>query len=324
MRPLATWALVGALVVLGLFALGDALHGKGAAPAAQMVATVGGRPQSPPGFAGPPRIVSRERLANDLSALGARGVLYLTDANCRRFLLSLPNLEWTTPQGLPGPDCTTGARPVVDERFGVAASQVGADIIEARSDDWRLRFEGNDPAFTPDGSLTFLRAGRLFEWTVRCPARARTTLFDGSRPLDRCARRVRGAPERLREVVWLSKEDFAAVAGQDLAPFLLVVRHGRPRTLFQALGSRMGALEAAPGGHYVAVRIDENLAVFDTKSAKPMLLPAGAEQKTRAIAWSPDGRYAVIASLHSLHVYPAPKPWKGVTVPIAAVNVDWR
>jgi WD40-like Beta Propeller Repeat len=324
MRPLATWAVVGALVVLGLFALGDALHGKGAAPAARTVATAGGRPQFPPGFAGPPRIVSRARLAGVLSALGAGGVLYLTDANCRRFLLSLPDLEWTTPQGLPGPDCTTGARPVVDERFGVSASQVAADIVEARSGDWRLRFEGNDPAFTPEGTPTFLRAGRLFEWTVQCPPGVQTISFRGVHPLDRCARPVPGAPDRLREVVWLNDHDFAAVAGQEYAPVLLVVRSGRARTLFQALGSRMGALEAAPTGRYVALRIDENLAVFDTKSAKPMLLPVGAEQKTRAIAWSPDGRYAVIASERELHVYPAPQPWKGVTIALTAVDVDWR
>jgi hypothetical protein len=321
MRSLATWLVVGGLAVLALFAARDALHGEAAAPAAATVTTTDGRPQSPPGFAGPPRIAGRDRLARELRGLHAEGVLYLTDANCRRFLLRLPSLAWT-PQGLPGPVCPDGT--VVDERFGLEARQVDADVIEVRSEDWRLRFEGNGPAFRPEGRLTFLRNGRLFEWTVRCPPAAERVVFRGLHELVRCPRPVPGAPERLRELVWLSGRDFVAVAGGESYSALMVVRAGKQSALFRAIGARMGALEASPTGRYVAVRIDGNLAVFDATTHRPVPLPSGADGPLPAIAWSPDGKFAVMASLRSLHVYPASKPEEAVTLPLAEVDVDWR
>lgn len=317
MRSLATWAIVGALVLLGLFAARDALRSD-EAPASAPTTTSAEhvRRQQPPA-----RIVSRDRLAAELHDLGAGGVLYLTDASCRRILLRLPSLE-ETPQGLPGPVCPD--RTVVDERFGLEASQVGADIIEVRSEDWSLRFEGTAPAFRPEGRLTFIRAGRLFEWTVRCPPAAERVVFRGFHELVRCPRLVPGTPDRLKEVAWLNTHDFAAVTGEEYAPTLIVVRNGRARSVFQALGARMGALESSPGGRFVAVRIDGNLAVFDTRRRRPVPLPPGADGPLMAIAWSEDDRYAVVASERALHVYSPSRPFQGVTIPVAAVDVDWR
>jgi hypothetical protein len=318
MRPIATWLVIGALALIGLFAAVDALRG-GDAPASAPTTTLAKPGRRPPAQA--PRIVSRDRLAAELHALGARGVLYLTDASCRRTLLRLPSLEWT-PQGLPGPVCPD--RAVVDERFGLEASQVGADIIEVRAEDWSLRFQGTAPAFRPEGRLTFIRAGRLFEWTVRCPPAAERVVFRGFRELVRCPRLVPGAPDDLQEVVWLDDRDFAAVTGREYAPTLVVVRNGRVRSVFQALGGRMGALESSPGGRFVAVRIDGDLAVFDTRRRRPVPLPPGADGPLLALAWSEDDRFAVVASQRALHVYSPSKPFQGVTIPVAAVDVDWR
>jgi hypothetical protein len=318
MRPIGTWLIVGALALIGLFAAGDALRGDDA-PASAPVSTLekGSRQPQPQ----KPRIVSRDRLATELHALGARGVLYLTDASCRRSILRLPSLGWTA-QGLPGPVCPD--RTVVDERFGLEASQVDADIVEVRSEDWSLRFQGTAPAFRPEGRLTFVRGGRLFEWTVRCPPAAERVVFRGLRPPVRCPRLVPGTPDRLREVVWLDDHDFAAVTGQEYAPALVVVQDGRVRSVFRALGARMGALESSPGGRFVAVRIDGNLAVFDTRRRRAVPLPPGADGPLMAIAWSDDDRYAVIASERALHVYSPSTPFQGVTIPVAAVDVDWR
>lgn len=324
MRPVGTWLVVGGLAVLGLFATRDALQRDEAAPAAQTVQETDRRPQSPPGFAGPPRIDHRLRLSAELRRLGADGVLYLTDSNCRRFLLRLPRLVWTTPQGLPGPDCTRGEQPVVDERFGVAAEQVGAETIEVRAEGWHLRFEGSRPAFTPGGTLAFLRAGRLYEWSVRCRPDAPTVSFRGTRTLERCVRPVVDAPGSLRDVVWLGARDFAAVAGQEFYSSLLVVRGGRTKALFRAIGVHMGSLEASPGGRYVAAWVADNLAVFDTRAGRPVLLPPGADEGTRAIAWSPDGSRAVVASLYALHFYRAAHAENVVTLPLTAAGVEWR
>jgi len=324
MRPLATWLVVGGLAVLGLFAARDALRSD-TAPASSSgpTSSLEKRRQPRPAGARLPQIAGKNRLAAELQAIGAGGVLHLTDTNCRRYLLGLPGLLWTT-EGLPGPDCTRARQLVVNERVGLRAEQVGAGTIEVASEVWRLRFSGNDPVFTPEGVLTFLKDGRLYAWTVRCPQGVETTVFRGLHALERCPRRVRGAPSGLRELVWLGGGDFAAVAGQEFAATLLVVRDGRPKKLFQAIGVRMGALQASPSGRDLAVRIGANLFVFDAVRGKSVLLPAGADQETRAIAWSPDGRYAVVASLHSVHVYLARKPWKAVTLPLAMVGVDWR
>jgi hypothetical protein len=324
MRPLGTWVVIGALALIGLFAARDALRSDKAPASSPAVQRLEKRRHTPPAVARPPRIAGKERLAAELQSLGAGGVLYLTDANCRRYLLGLPALAWTTAQGLPGSDCIRGARPVVSERSGLAAEQVGAETIEVGAEDWRLRFQGNGPAFTPAGMLTFLRDGRLYAWTVRCPHEVETTTFRGLHVLERCPRRVSGAPSRLRELVWLGGRDFAAVAGQELASALLVVRNGHPKTLFRALGVRMGALEASPSGRDLAVRIGASLIVFDALSGELVLLPPGADVQPRAIAWSPDGRYAVVASFGSIAIYPAHEPRAAVTVPLAAVDVDWR
>lgn len=318
MRLLATWLVVGGLAVLGLFATRDALRSDEVPASAPATTTLAKQRRPPPAEA--PEIAGRARLAAELRALGAEGVLYLTDANCHRFLLRLPSLEWT-PQGLPGPVCPDAT--VVDERFGVSARQVDADIIEARGQGWRLRFQGNDPAFTPGGTLTFLRAGRLFAWTVRCPPGAARFIFEGWRKISRCPHMLQGAPPRLREVVWLNNADFAALAGADLTPRLLVVRGGQTRRLFLSVGSRMGALQASPGGRYVAARLDEDLVLFDTRGTGALRVP-GFGPEARAITWSPGDRLGAVATRSFISVFPSARPARAVSIPVSAVSLEWR
>jgi hypothetical protein len=111
MRPLGTWVVIGALALIGLFAARDALRGEEAPASSPAVQRLERRPHQPPAVAKPPQVADKDRLAAELQALGAGGVLYLTDANCRRYLLGLPALLWTTAQGLPGPVCTSGGAP---------------------------------------------------------------------------------------------------------------------------------------------------------------------------------------------------------------------
>lgn len=322
MRLLATWVVAAGLVVLGLFAARDALRSDDAPAVSPGARSVDTRLRARPAPA--PSIADRSRIAAALRALGAEGVLYLTDSSCRRFLLRVPALAWTTPQGLPGPDCAGGLPPALDERFGLLARQIGANTIEVTAENWRFRFAGNAPAFAPAGTLTFLRNGQLYAWTVRCPPAAETTLFQGLRVLERCPRRVEDAPARLREVLWLSGEEYAAVAGQEFASTLMIVRAGRTTPLFQALGVRMGGLRGEPRGRYIAVRIDENLVVFDTRTGEAVPFPAGTEQPARALAWSPEGPFAAVADERSVRVYRLARPDQAVTLPLAMVGVDWR
>jgi hypothetical protein len=316
MRPLATWVVIGALALIGLFAARDAMRSDKAPASAPATTTLAKQRRLPP--AQQPRIVGHAGLAADLRALGAQGVLYLTDANCRRFLLRLPSLAWT-PQGLPGPVCPDTT--VVDERFGFEANQVDADIIEVRSEDWSLRFEGTAPAFGPEGRLTFIRAGRLFEWTVSCPPAAERVVFRGFRALARCPQPVRGAPQHLQELVWLTGTSFAAVAGPEQAASLIVVRHGVTTRIFNAVGARIGALSASPHGRYVAARVDESLVLFDLHRRGALVGGTGA----RAISWSPDERFWAVAEESSIAIFRAQQPrTAAVSLPLSAVDVDWR
>jgi len=316
MRPLASWVVIGALALIGLFAARDALRSDEAPASAPATTILAKQRRAPP--VEEPRIVGRQRIAAELRAMGADGVLYLTDANCRRFLLRLPSLVWT-PQGLPGPLCPSAT--VVDERFGLEASQVDADIIEVRSEDWSLRFQGTAPAFRPEGRLTFIRAGRLFEWTVQCPPAAERVVFRGFRALARCPRPVRGAPEHLQELVWLNGASFVAVAGPERAVSLIVVRHGVATRIFNAVGARMGALSASPRGRYVAARVDESLVLFDLHRHGALAGGTGA----RAVAWSPDDRFWAVAEEGSIAIFRAAQPQTAaVSLPLSAYDLSWR
>jgi hypothetical protein len=323
MRPLGTWVVIGALALIGLFAARDALRGDEAPASSPATKTLEKRRHAPPAVAGPPQIDEKDRLAAELQALGAGGILYFTDANCRRYLLGLPALVWTTAQGLPGLDCPRAGRPVVSERSGLAAEQVGAETIEVSSEIWSFRFPGFSPAFRPSGTLTFVRDGRVYEWTSACPAGVATVTFQGLREIDRCPRQVRDAPALVQEVVWPGENDFAVIAGPQGVRSLLVKRDGRMVSLFKSVGASLSGLVASPHGRYFGARVDETMFVFDSRRPGNLALPSGAERST-AVAWSPDERFTALASQSSVYIYPGDRPGRAVSLPLTAIELDWR
>ena len=317
MRPLVTWFLVGALLVIGLLAARDALQSEGTA-AAPATNEHSARP------AGPPEIKDRAPLVAQLKELGANGALYVTDVSCRRFVLRLPTLGWTTKTELPSPGCGVWTRQPSDADSGIAARQVEAETIEVASGGWSFQFAGTSPAFRPDGILTFVRNGRLREWTGRCPETADKVVFEGLHDVSRCDRPVAGAPDRVREVAWLTVRDYAVVAGPDGATSLEVVRGGRTERLFNSVGARMGALEASPSGRYVVVRLDGTLMLFRT-DASPAVRPLpAADELIRSITWSRDERLAALATESSVAVFPSDAAARAVRIPLSAAAVEWR
>jgi hypothetical protein len=323
MRPLGTWVVIGALALIGLFAARDALRGDEAPASSPAVQTLEKGRNPPPELARPPQIADKDRLATELQALGAGGILYVTDTNCRRYLLGLPALVWTIAQALPGPDCARGAPRVVSERSGLTAEQVGAEAIEVSSEIWRYEFPGISPAFKPGGTLTFVRDGGLFEWTTACPAGTAAVTFRGLRAIDRYPRPIRGAPRLMQEVVWTGEHDFAAIAGPPGAMSLLVNRNGREVSLFNSVGASLSGLVASPHGRYFGSRVGGSMFVFDSGRPGNLALPSGAERST-AVAWSPDDRFTALASQSSVYVYPGDRPGRAVTLPLAAIELDWR
>ena len=317
MRPFLTWLLVGALLVIGLLAARDALQSEGTAAGPATT-------EQPVQAARPPEISGRLGLVAELKKMGARGALYVTDATCRRFILRLPTLEWTTMTELPGPGCGVWTRPPSDADSGIAARQVDVDTIEVASGGWSHEFAGTSPAFRPDGILTFVRDGRLREWTGRCPEGAPKVVFQGLHDVARCDRSVPGSPAGVREVAWLTVRDYAALTGPDGAASLEVVRGGRTERLFNSVGARMGALEASPTGRYVVVRLDGTLTLFRTDGS-PALRPLPAHgELIRSIAWSRDERLAALATDESVAVFPSDAGSRAVRIPLAVAAVEWR
>lgn len=319
MRPLVTWLVVGALTAIGLFAVRDAVRDD-SAPAGRGTATEDLRPIE---TYGPPAIPGRAGLAEALDRLGASGILAVRHADCRRFLLRFPDLHWTATETLSGRECSLGPAPAIDPRFGLAAVQAGANTIEVSTGGWLHAFPGTAPAFSPDGTLTFVRAGRVYEWTVRCPPGTSTVTFEGLRTLNRCVRPLPDAPADVEELVWLDDDAYAAVAGPPGATSVVVVREGRPLRLFTGVGSRIGALQPSPGGRYLTARIDGALALFRTDAPGVRPLPAG-RGIVLGISWSPDDRLAAIATESQVHVFRVDRPQTAVVLPLSATAIRWR
>jgi hypothetical protein len=319
MRPFATWLLVGALLLIGLLAARDAFRSEGTA--AQPATTA---PAAAPAAAGPPAIPGRARLADELQELGAQGALYVTDVQCRRFILSLPTLTWTTNRELPGTDCGLWTRQPSDADTGIAARELDGGRIEVGSGGWSFEFPGTSPAFRSDGILTFVRDGRLREWTGRCPPSVPKVLFQGLHDVSRCDRPVDGAPGGVREVAWLNVRDYAVLTGPDGATSLEVVRGSRTERLFNSVGARMGSLEASPSGRYVVVRLDGALTLFRTDSFPALRPLPAADELARSITWSRDERLAALATETSVSVFPSNAGARAVRIPISAAAVQWR
>jgi hypothetical protein len=319
MRPLVTWLLVGALLVLGLLAARDALQSEGSA-APQPTTTE----DTIKAAAGPPAIPGRTALVTQLKEIGAHGVLYVTDVACRRFILRLPTLEWTTSRELPGSDCGLWTRQPGDADSGLAARQVNANTIEVTSGSWSFGFEGTSPAFRLDGILTFVKHGRLREWTGRCPAKTAKVVFEALHDVARCDRPVAGAPEGVREVAWLGSHDYAVITGPDGAASLEVVRGGRRERLFNSVGARMGALEASPGGHFVVVRVDGALALFRTDSSSARRPLPVNDELVRSITWSRDELLAALATDSAVTVFASDAAGRAVRIPLSVTAVQWR
>jgi hypothetical protein len=104
---------------------------------------------------------------------------------------------------------------------------------------------------------------------------------------------------------------------------LLVNRNGREVSLFNSVGASLSGLVASPHGRYFGSRVGGSMFVFDSGRPGNLALPSGAERST-AVAWSPDDRFTALASQSSVYVYPGDRPGRAVTLPLAAIELDWR
>jgi hypothetical protein len=357
MRVAGTWLIVSALGLIGLLAIVDALRaGAGSGAETHQTSSVSPAPVGE-GEGRPPPIPERATVREELESAGVRGTLVFTDPECRLWALELPALTWRSGRSAPAPDCrftlSPEGVPLVGKGVWSPRAQLGAvdesrrTFIEllAPKTGWTHRFEGSNPAFRPDGTLTFVRDGALWEWSDRCPERARTVVFRtgylAGQTFARCervllskadlGRRLRQAlPPRARppsayfldEAVWLDRRSLAVlVSDRSRGTVLAILTEAGVSGLFAMSEMIVRDLQASPRGTYLTARFLGDVVVFDRR----LRIRRTSVEAPRAIAWPPSERFLVLAGSAGVSiVQPPDSPAHVVRIPVVASYVAWQ
>jgi hypothetical protein len=118
----------------------------------------------------------------------------------------------------------------------------------------------------------------------------------------------------VQTVAWLGGTRFAAV----LAPGGDVTVWEGSRQLTESASGAFTELRASPGARYFAALGGERVAVMGRDGRRHW------ETAGRAIAWSPDERYAAVARAGELVIVPAAGGDPLVRLDVRARDVDWR
>ncbi|MGI8607345.1 MAG: hypothetical protein ACR2L0_09400 [Gaiellaceae bacterium] len=313
MRRLWSALVVGPVALVGIAAAVDGIRG--------------GEPRLEPRADGAGTAVSAESVSGTLAYL---------DGRCRLHRIVLPSgAEPNAPRSV---DCGLTLDPAGRlVRHGETRQPRGA--LLARCTDGHvtvrapggaaiLRRRGCAPAWKPDGGLTYVADGSL---RLSSGLRAGRLLLSGrdvSRAVGQASATI--GPTRLREVAWLDDRRFAALLGTSRPPGpegldLVLVFEGR-RAVRGAgfLAPRLSGLTASPRGGHVVVRTGrgprEALTFLDRDGNPSSLSFVNAH----AIAWSPDERWAVVATRRSVLLFRATGPHLRLRrFAIVATDIAW-
>ena len=270
------------------------------------------------------------------TAESVSGTLVYLDRHCRLHRIALPSgAESNAPRRVAcGLSLDPAARLERDGETwqpGGALSARCADgyvSIRASGGEPILRRRGCAPAWKPDGSLTYLVDGSLRLSSRLRDRRILLSALDVSRAVGRASATI--GPTRLREVVWLDDRRFAALLATNKPPGpegldLLVVFEGRRPVRGAAfLAPRLSGLVASPRGRHLVVRTGRGpreALTFISRSGSPSNL---SFVNAHAIAWSPDERWAVVATQRSILLFRATGPYLRVRrFAIVATDIAW-
>jgi hypothetical protein len=130
-----------------------------------------------------------------------------------------------------------------------------------------------------------------------------------------------GEGSRALRASWLGDQRYAAIVESPLrrGPRLVLFERDRLLAELLQLPSGFADLRSSPGGAYLAVADPRGgLAAYD-RNGRAMPVPSGG----RAIAWSPDERFAAIVLADEIAVVPV-AGGREARLKLSARDVDWR
>jgi hypothetical protein len=320
-----TWIVVGALALLAALALADALRPSESSRPEAAPATTRARPPT---------------LRETLRVEAVSGFVLYSDRGCRLHSLLLPRIADDLVRDEDG-------AAVIHCRFGVAAGRIVGDLDalsptemeSATCNGGRITvrdtttggavrsFRGCEPAWRPDGRLTYARGEAVLE--------EQRVLF-GPSELRRAGRlhpNVAGLrakwPLRTRvvELAWLDEERIVvslAIKPRNVeTQYLAVLFDGKAVTgLAVSFRGPYGGWFVSPSGRYAAAE-DGTIMARDGGSIDP---PQGVPQG-RAVVFSPDERWLAWLSGVNVYLIATPHnvaPERIIRLPIPAQDLIWE
>lgn len=268
------------------------------------------------GEAGPPALADADEAREWLGRVGATGRLFVTVGpwiDCGLRALQLPGLEWAEqPPGPPSPcrfalDDQDGVHPEneVPQPGGGQVAVCRNNAVDVLNDEgFFVGYAGAcAPAWTPDGRLTFIRDGGLFQPTGRLLARGE--LSD-----------LLGRPSALEEIAWVSDERFWAVVRSGESAIVALMTTDRLISSPSFTTQTIEGLRVSASG-MVAARTDQGIVFLDTGGRRALTFANG-----RAVSWAPGEQIAAVATPNEV-LFVAPLSGEIVTVPLAVRDLEW-
>lgn len=327
----ASFLIAGALGLLGIAALVDALRGEEASAPTTT-----------------PRVAGIEPFPAEL-----RGVLLYADESCELRGLRLPERvpaaapQWSGCQFALSPRGDLAVSPITDwgpDETTFASESEGSILVSSTPTN-AYSLVGSAPAFRPDGLLSFFREGEVRTLDVDC-ARPHGP-FVPRRWIARCSEVVlanerlrRAARPALGELVDVGSVTVKELAWLDSTRPVAILElrgrfHGRYQVVVLFSGRRFvrvtagfdesfSDLQVSPFRHYFGVHSEqsESVRLFDRRGNRILIPPL---REARAFAFSPDERWLAVATRTSVYVFgPGSANPRAFELGVSANDLAWR
>lgn len=324
-----TWIVVGALAAIALAAAFDSLRGGDEEPA------------SAPGTTTEPEPETTEAAPTEAEPETFGGVLYYTDESCELQAVRLPTRDaeqapaWDECRFVLSPDgqrvagAGSGWDPHADPRRGrLFQTESGMIQVATNGGPEGEAFRGAAPAWRPGGVLTYFDRGAVREWPSGAVLLGQNDLADAVRAHPEVPAGGRVGRVVVRETAWLDEARVALIleapVGAERREDILAVYEDR--RLATSSSGHLGGLSdlrTSPRGGFLAARVgDGRLLLLDARGG-PMLAPRVTGY--RGIAFSPEGRWAAVATSGGVHVFGLGEvPFPVRRLPIVANDLAWR